>query len=191
MLLSQLCLLRDTASCLSLIPALPKLLHDRSQALATNAAPAHRFEMQQLQKQKPAILSVAVPSFCCGLRQNLHCALLLLRVQAAAPQQLLASVAETLPPSLPLPLRHGVRASCNTALSLFYPVYAASLFLEIHSCGCLKLHRRKNLLELPPTPPKLFIGKGQIIVSSVACSPVSHYLLWHSSGGKKNKPPFT
>lgn len=88
---------------------------------------------------------------------------------------------------LPLPPWHGVRASCSTALNLFYPVYVASLFLEIHSCGCLKFHRRKNLLELSLCLPSCFIGKGQIIISSSACSTVSHCLLWHDSGGKKSQ----
>lgn len=130
-----------------------------AQAWATNPAPAHGCEMQQLQKQnqtkKPAVpLCMAVPPFCCVL------------LAAAA-----ACLCSWNSPSLSSPLCHGVRASCNTALNLFYPVYAASLFLEIHSCGSLKLHRRKNLLELPPTLPKLFTGKGHVVFSSVACFP--------------------
>lgn len=50
-------------------------------------------------------------------------------------------------------------ASCSTALNLFYPVCVASLFLEIHSCGCLELHRRKNLLELPPASQAVLQAK--------------------------------
>jgi len=179
MLLSQPCLLRDTASCLSLITALPKLLHDHSQALATNVAPAHGREVQQWWEQKPAVLlsvavplsaagsprTCAVPCFCWGCRQ----------CPAAA-----ACLWSWNSPSLsPLTWRQSKLQRCSELVlsSCRSQPVPRNTFLWLPEAS-----QEEKPSRAPPAPPKLFIGKGQIIFSSVACSPVSHYLLWHGSG---------
>lgn len=68
------------------------------------------------------------------------------------------------------PLCNGTRVSCSAALGLFWPVCTASLFLEIRSCGCLNLHRRKNPLELSPPPQAVHGQRSDHLLLAVAWS---------------------
>lgn len=154
MLLSPLCLLRDTASCPSLIPALPKLLHDHSQALAAKKPLQHtdlRCSLYQNKLWHSAFLQLC-PFLC-----KLHHSPADVEGAVQQPHSTCLPLYPKLSLPLPLPPWRGVRASCSTALNLFYPVYVASLFLEIHSCGCLKLQGEKKTSWAPPMPPKLFL----------------------------------
>lgn len=177
-LLSQPCLLRDTASCLSLIPALPKLLYDHSQALAAKKqhSSTEIWDAAATKTNCDALPSAAVPlplqapslsCWCGGCNA------------AAAPRHLLASVPETL---LSSPSR--LLTWCQSKLQ-----HCSELVL---SGLCSQPVPRDTFLWLPeasqeekpswapPCLPSCSIGKGQIIISSALCSPLSRSLLWHN-----------
>lgn len=125
------------------------------------------------------------PLFCCGLHQNLHSALLFSRVRAMAPQQLRASVAETLPPSPPLTWRQSKLQHCPELVlsSLCSQPVPRDTFLWLPEAS-----QEEKPSWAPPRPAKLFIVKGQIIFSSVACSQF-HTISCGMAQAKKNQKP--
>lgn len=164
-LVSQLCLWKDRASRLSLVPALPRLLHDPSQGLAAGAAPAQCFWVQHPQTHR-AVTPAAVPSLLPAPPQSAPC-LAVPEGAGGCPAAAIHLSCCKVPP-----LCNGTRVSCSAALDLFWPVYAASLFLEMRSCGCLKLHRRKNPLELSPHPQAVHRQRSDHLLLAVPSSRV-------------------